>query len=348
MVLTPLHTRMLTLRLSRAESGGVFADARIFDLRKRGIVPLAGKLQGPGVIHDMSVQLRVAGPDLRIQNIQAAMSAFPFAPGPATRGEGCPDRLPDVQRLVGVSLRAHAEYGGRLMEQVGGPRGCFHVFTLLRLLGPTVEAAVDRERARPRDDGATASERAVGSPIFSRSVIVDGMKGEGLAIVLRGTLFDLHFRPGADTLPLEEEMEASCEATTDVEVAVPTMAITASTGRVRYSGANVETVGAWQTVPTVGELVGRTMQKGYTAQVQEVFRGSADLEALQHLLFMLAPALIQCFPSLMEELELRPRRAEGPHAAVDSCHMWRADGPLVRGTASESAKVKNQRAAEAG
>jgi hypothetical protein len=39
--------------------------------------------------------------------------------------------------------------------------------------------------------------------------------------------------------------------------------------------------------------------------------------------------MIQCFPSLLDELEVRPRRAEGPHAAVDSRHMWRKDGPLV-------------------
>ena len=338
MLLTPLHTRMIALRVGREGSGGVVADGRILDLRKRGIVPLAGKLQGPGVVHDMSVQLHVDGPDLCIQRIQAAMSAFPFAPGPATRGEGCPDRLPNVQQLVSASLRR--EYGATLMEEVGGPRGCFHIFTLLRLLGPTIEAAVDRDGAWRPGNGGTASDAAVGSPVFSRSVIVDGMKGDGLALVLRGTLFDLHYRPGADTLPIEEEMEASFEAITDVEVAVPTMAITASAGRVRRSGSSMETVGAWEPVPTVGQLVGRTMQKGYTAQVQEVFQGSTDMEPLQHLLFMLAPALIQCFPSLLDELELRPRRADGPHAAVNSCHMWRAGGPLVAETESQKAKVQ--------
>ena len=53
------------------------------------------------------------------------------------------------------------------------------------------------------------------------------------------------------------------------------------------------------------------------------------MQPLVHLLFMLAPTMLQCMPSLMEELKVRPRRAEGTHAAVDSCHMWRADGPLV-------------------
>ena len=162
MPLIPLHTRMISLRLTWGGADCVVADGRIFDLRKRGIVPLAGKLQGPGVVHDMAVQLQLGYPDLRIRGIRPSMSAFPFAPGPATRGEGCPDRLPDVQRLVGASLRE--QYGSVLMEQVGGPRGCFHVFTLLRLVGPTVEAAINRERTRRAGNGASPAPAARCSP----------------------------------------------------------------------------------------------------------------------------------------------------------------------------------------
>ena len=324
MSLIPLHTRMISVRLTWGEGGCVTAHGRIFDLRKRGVVPLAGKLQGPGVVHDMAVRLQLDYPGLRIRSIEPSMSAFPFAPGPATRGEGCPDRLPDVQRLVGARLGDG--YGPTLMETVGGPRGCFHIFTLLRLIGPTIEAVVEREQARRPSSSATPTP---GSPLFARSVIIDGMKGEGIAIVLRGMLFDLHYPPGADALPLEEELEASVEAAADVEVAVPSMAITSGSGRVRRSGSGVEALGSWESVATVEQLIGRSMMKGYTAQVQELFAGAADLLALQHLLFMLAPTLMQCFPSLAEELELRPRRAEGPHAAVNSCHMWRADGPLL-------------------
>jgi hypothetical protein len=324
MQLTPLHTRMISLRLTWGGAERVVADGRILDLRKRGIVPLGGRLRGPGIVHDMTVQLQLDYPSLRIRSIQPVMAAFPFAPGPGTRGEGCADRLPDVQRLVGASLRE--AYGERLMENVGGPRGCFHVFTLLRLLGPTIEAAVERERARRAGSELTP---AAGNPVFARSVIIDGMKGEGLALVLRGMLFDLHYPPGADALPLAEELDESFEATADIEVGLPAMEITASAGRVRHSGPGIEATGSWEPMPTVGELTGRTIQKGYTAQVQQLFAGRDDLEPLQHLLFMLAPALMQCFPSLIEELEVRPRRADAPHAAIDSCHMWRAGGPFV-------------------
>ena len=323
MSLTPLHTRMISLRLIWGDGGCLVAQGRIFDLRKRGVVPLAGKLQGPGVVHDMAVRLQLDYPSLCIRCIEPSMSAFPFAPSPATGGEGCADRLPDVQGLVGASLRD--AYGSTLMETVGGPRGCFHIFTLLRLIGPTIESVAAREHIRRPSDGAPIS----GSPLFARSVIVDGMKGEGISIVLRGMLFDLYYPPGADALPLEEEMEASFEAAADLEIGVPSMEIATGSGRVRRSGHGIEALGSWEPVAAVDKLVGLTMMKGYTAQVQQLFAAAADMAPLQHLLFTMAPTLMQCFPSLAEELELRPRRAEGPHAAVNSCHMWRADGPLV-------------------
>jgi hypothetical protein len=323
MSLTPLHTRMISLRLTWGEAGRLEATGRIFDLRKRGLVPLGGKLQGPGVVHDMAVRLQLDYPALRIQAIEPSMSAFPFAAGPATSGESCVDRLPDAQRLVGTSLRDG--YGPALFEQVGGPRGCFHVFTLLRLLGPTIEWAVAREQARRPDTGSVAA----GSPLCARSVIVDGMKAAGFGLVLRGMLFDLHYPPGADALPLEEEMDESFEATADVEIELPSMGIVASAGRIRRAGPTIAAPGEWRDVAAAGELVGRAMFKGYTAQVQALFGSGTEMQPLVHLLFMLAPAMLQCMPSLIEELNVRPRRAEGTHAAVDSCHMWRAGGPLL-------------------
>ena len=63
--------------------------------------------------------------------------------------------------------------------------------------------------------------------------------------------------------------------------------------------------------------------------MQALFGEGTAMQPLMHLLFMLAPAMLQCMPSLIEELNVRPRRAEGPHAAADSCHMWRTDGPLL-------------------
>lgn len=323
MLLTPLHTRMISLRLVWGAPGFLIADGRIFDLRKRGIMPMSGRLRGPGVVHDMAVRVELEYPNLEIRSIQPTMSAFPFVGSSVTRGEGCPDRLPEVQHLVGLSLRQ--AWGTDLTNAIGGPLGCFHIFTLLRVLGPTVETVVNREQSRrPGHSGAVA-----GSPVFARSIVMDGMKGEGLHIWLRGVLADIYYRPNANALPLEEEMEESIETTADLETELPGMTILAASGRVRRSGPGIDSLEAWKPVPHVGDLVGRIVVKGYTTEVQRVFADTTDLEPVQHLLFMLAPTIQQCMPSMAEELETRPRRAEAPPPSVDTCHMFRANGPLV-------------------
>lgn len=322
MQLTPLHTRMISLRFVWGAPGSLIAEGRIFDLRKRGILPLAGRLRGPGVVHDMSVRLELTYPSLQIRSLQPTMAAFPYIASDETRGEGCLDRLPDVQRLLGASLRE--DWGTALLQQIGGPLGCFHVFTLLRLLGPTVESVVDREQERR--PGATG---VAGSPICARSIVMDGMKGDDRHIVLRGVLSDLYYRPNANALPLEEEMEEFLEVTAEVEAELPYLQIGAASGRCRRSGPEVDSFGPWSPVPRVGELAGRLVVKGYTAHVQQVFGEGRDDLPVQHLLFMMAPTFQQCMPSMAEELETRPRRVEGPHPSTDSCHMFRRNGPLM-------------------
>ena len=49
----PIHTRTLSVTLSAADDGAVAFDAYVLDLRKRGFVPVAGDLQGTGIIHHM-------------------------------------------------------------------------------------------------------------------------------------------------------------------------------------------------------------------------------------------------------------------------------------------------------
>src|SRR5258707_11509919 len=94
MSLTPLHTRMVSLRLTWGEAGTLVAAARIFDLRKRGLVPLGGKLQGPGVVHDMAVRLRLPHPGPQDSAHQTATSALPLLPRAGAPRREWPPALP--------------------------------------------------------------------------------------------------------------------------------------------------------------------------------------------------------------------------------------------------------------
>ena len=53
----PLHTRALSIAITARADDRLDVAGSIVDLRKRGFVPVAGDLQGPGLIHDM----RLAG-----------------------------------------------------------------------------------------------------------------------------------------------------------------------------------------------------------------------------------------------------------------------------------------------
>jgi hypothetical protein len=320
---TLLHTRLVTLRLTWADGGTVLADGRLVDIRKRGIVPLAGALRGPGVVHDMGVRVWVDPQDLSIRRIEPAMRAYPFAPSSRTCNEGCPNRLDDVQHLVGIRL--DRAYGDTVTEHIGGPRGCFHIFTLLRLLGPSVVWAL-RGGAQPH---ARAPQPAPDSPIFARSMIVDGLLGDGLQIDLHGTLCDITYPPGAESLPLEEELESGFEAAGRLAVALPEMKAVTANAQVRDLGPGVGQAGPWTAVPAVEQLAGVSLRKGYSANVQQRLGDGDGTRPLTHLLLLFAPVLLQCMPSLIDVLDLRPRRVEGPHPATDSCHMWRSGGPLL-------------------
>lgn len=315
---------MLSVRLRQAENRQILAEGRLLDLRKRGIVPRLGTIQGPSVVHDLTTQVRLDD-ERRIHGIETAMREFPFCPAPETGGEGCPDRLDDLQQLIG--LRLDHDYGAAVTERVGGPRGCFHVLTLLRLLGPTVRWALSRPDRTAARNG-TARDQS-GSPIFARSLVVDGLVEDNLQLTVHAVLLDILFAPGADRLPLEQELEAGLEIAVRMTVSLPDLTATALSGRRRQSGPGVTRVGAWEPLDTLDRLAGTPLRKGYAAAVQASLADADGIDPLTLLLIVLAPVVMQCMPSLFDLLEVRPRRVDVARAATDSCHMWRANGPLA-------------------
>jgi hypothetical protein len=270
----------------------------------------------------MAVRVWLGRDDLSIRRLEPVMRAYPFAPSAQTRGESCPDRLADVQQLLGLPLLAG--YGDAVMERIGGPRGCFHILTLMRLLGPSILWA-----ARGEGGARRGADWAPGSPIFARSIVVDGFKHAGMEIDLHGGLCDIHYSPQAAGSPPRDELQSGFEAMITMRVELPSMAAHGAAGRSRRCGPGVENVGPWEPVDALGGLHGLVLRKGFSAQVQELFGDADGVRPITHLVFMSAPVVMQSIPSLLEELELRrSRRTEGPHAATDSCHMWRAGGPL--------------------
>jgi hypothetical protein len=296
----PLHTRLLTLRLI-ADGGDAFAvEARVLDVRKRGVVTLAGHVNGPGVVHDMQVQLVIGRTDLRVRDARLAMHAVPFPAGPATNGEGCRDNEAQFATLIGVRLGTRST--AALHRAIGGQRGCFHVFTLMRLVVPSIESIAA---------GMDGRNDAVAP---SRAIVVDGVRTpDGLA--LSGSLTDIRSAGGG-----------TFEARATAEVSVPGLIVRALAAEHRTGGSK----GApWSSdgLPVRGTFDGSSLVRGFGLDVLRHLPAAAPLAPVRDLLLMLQPVAFQCMPGIAEDAV--DVRATTPPAATDSCRMWRADGPLV-------------------
>lgn len=302
----PLHTRLIRIDISPAGDERLRVDGRIVDVRKRGIVTFGGRPRGPGVVHDMSAGMEVDARTLRVLAVDPGMHIYPFHATAETGGESCADRIAGVGSLVGLSLENG--YGDALTERIGGPLGCFHIFTLLRLIGPTVCHA-----------RATNGLRT----FFSRTVIADALTADDNRIALHGSLCDL-----GTSAPGETRLGSAFECTARIVLALPRLEIIEAVGRMRESRG--EEAGPWSDEPSLAALRGLDLRKGFSGQAQQVLGDPEGQRPLTHLVFMLAPVAVQAMPAFLAEIGWRPPPGSHPGGALDSCHMWRREGPLHR------------------
>jgi hypothetical protein len=338
MSMVPLHTRTISLRLRAGRPGEVLAEGRLLDIRKRSIVPLGASLRGPGVVHDMSTRVWIDVASLAVSRVDPGMTAFPYVASPHTDGEACTGRIGAVQAVAGSRL--DGSYAEVLNSLVGGPRGCFHIFTLLRLIGPAVVAALADGRVRDRLSGGSL-QAAEGEVLWARCVTVDALKGEGLGLQLHGTLTDTFQHGGPPELGNgSEELLGGVEVMADLTTAFPDMTVAEIDGRMRRLVAGFGRAEPWRSLEKVAGLKGLSVTKGFSLRVQEVLEDSEGLRPESHLVFMMAPVVMQSLPGMLEEMQVRPgsggRNATG--TALNSCHMWRADGPLDRMTSAAAAQ----------
>lgn len=327
MAAVPLHTRSISLRIRWSRPGEIMAEGRLIDIRKRSIIPLGASLRGPGVVHDMSTRVWVDLAERRITRLDPGMDAFPYVPSPHTAGETCTARLGEVQALAGSRL--DESYADVVTSLVGGPRGCFHIFTLLRLTGPAVLAAVGDPRLQDRL--ASDPPPAEGEVLWARSVSVDSFKGEGLSLRLHGTLTDTFQRGGPpENDGGSEELLSGIEVMADLGTGFPDLAVGEIGGRRRRLLPGFGRSDPWESVDSYPKLLGVNVSKGFTGRVQQALGDERGLLPESHLVFMMAPVVMQSLPGMLEEMDIRPGTdgRGSSRSALNSCHMWRSDGPL--------------------
>jgi hypothetical protein len=334
----PLHTRSISLRLRWAGDDRVLVEGRLLDLRKRAVVPLGAVLREPGVVHDMAVRLWVDIRALTIVRIEPTMTTFPYAPSPETGGETCPGRVDDVQKLVGVHLAR--DYGEVLNDLIGGPRGCFHIYTLLRLLGPTIVRALEGNHIANlvrAPGGLVAGER-----LLSASFVIDGLLAGEAELKLVGTLVYVNQRGGSGAFE-REVLQDGLEARIHLSTGLPAMRVEQAAGCHRRLGPGVWDSGDWVDEPRLGLLAGVPVRKGFSARVGEILADASGTAAVTQLVFMAAPVVMQCMPSLLADLRVPPQPGQGTGTAPNSCHIWRAEGPLHRWVSNLAAARDEER-----
>ena len=331
-----LHERRLVIETREIAGDRLALRAELRDVRHVDMPAYLGVSHPAGVVHHMMLDLEL-DPELVIRAIDARMEKAPFEPSAKTRGEGCRHILPSYQTLLGTKL--DAGYAARVLETVGGPLGCFHILSLAQCLPLAVRAASRRlcgeALSMPRDAGDvvrdSCAEWRTDSPHWkdARETAGTGF-GDFRREILITARADESLRLGM-TAEMTDRLANGNErgATLTFWLEVPKFTILEAHAALRgapFDGCAATTQGA-------ARFVGLSVIKGFTAAALERVGGAAGCAHLTALVIALTPVIPQASGALAGLLKLSPdqklrNRATNPQ--VDSCHMWRADGPLVK------------------
>ena len=126
----PVHVRTIRVEASDDGDDALLVTGTLVDERPRGGEKWFG-VEGPRVIHRMSLTLRVRHPDLVITGVDGGMEAHPY--------RICPEALPSLDGLVGVSVARG--FTRAVNERLGRQRGCAHLTALIHAMAPVVKQA---------------------------------------------------------------------------------------------------------------------------------------------------------------------------------------------------------------
>jgi hypothetical protein len=324
----PLHTRGLSVTSTQRDDAKLDVFGELIDLRKRGFVPVSGKLQPAGIVHHMQLRAVVDPETLVLESLVAAQPAVAFEPSEAASGESCRDPAGRLETLAGERL--DAGFAKRLGGAFGGGLGCSHLLVLTHLLASTMPRAVHLERER----AAGGRARAAGSRIFRRDLIVDGAELPDRTLQLAVQLTDLHLAPVTGVVQPMEHFAGQLElrVLAGVDLRSIRLASLAAAERSR-TRADLDTA-EWRDRSTdVERWVGTLMAAGIGGKLVRAYGESHADRPLLDALLNLTPGMHQCMAVMDEGRALTAMRVStvmGMGGIPDSCYMWRTGGALDR------------------
>jgi hypothetical protein len=331
----PLHTRALSIAVSRESDSLWYARGDIIDLRKNGFVPSSYDIHPSAIIHSMNIELRFDPESLRIEHIAVDQPFIAIDPSEATNGECCRDPAPRLLDFEGDAL--DADFTKRLGAHFGGALGCSHLLTLFQLMASTIPRAVDQENERRAREG---NEARLGEKFFRRSVFIDGHLRDDNRIDVAVQLADTHSRPLPPNQPFTKRLESSHE-----------WKILTTIERKRFHIESISAAERERTFETlasaewishndvIAPLAQAPIIPGLAGRIFRIFPAESPLQPLRDTFLQLAPGFIQVVAALMDDYFKERARVEGggeaPRSEVaslggntDSCYMWRQGSPI--------------------
>ena len=322
----PIHTRCLAVVFSQAEGDSVEFRADILDLRKGGLMALAGRITMAGIIHKMELHGSFDARTGELERLTWDQSHVMHEPNGASRGECCRDPMDRLSALVGTRLGDG--FVADLKRSFGGPLGCTHVNTLFQELS----AFVARFRARREEPGSDSERHVVGERLASRSLFFDAFfseeRTETTALVVR--LADLLYAPldeqGSEVLA--EHIEVRLRA----EVELAGWRIRTLEARERSRRGPSCDAAAWQDRSSdLHEFADQSLGGGMAKRCLGRFGDRPTDARLLSALLGLGPGMTQVGAAVSDTLapatSARPAGAGLP--GPGPCYLLRAGGPLM-------------------
>jgi hypothetical protein len=265
----------------------------------------------------------------RLEEIGSEQPTVAFEPAPRTRGESCRDPASRVAALAGATL--DAGFARRVGAEIGGPRGCSHVLSIVQLAGGTVPWALDVELER----AGALRPREPGSRLFQRGLVFDGFELGGLRLLVTLQQNDLHFEEPPPIGPPFERLAAERSVRLRAEIDCAGMQLV-SVGAAERVRAGVDHAAEWQPRDAaVAQLPGLILRSGVATELLRRLSGDPAQRPLLDAMLQLAPAAQQCLAGLEGAWQAASRQAKSdPEAEVgvgsfpDACYMWRRGGAL--------------------
>lgn len=332
----PLHTRSLSVIVSRESATLWRARGDVIDLRKNGCVPSVDDVQPAGIIHMMQIELDFDPTTLRLDRVGVEQPFVAVEPSAATGGECCRDPAPRLVALAGEHL--DEGFTRRLGAGFGGALGCSHLLTLFQLMASTVPHAMRLERERAAREGR---ETAPGTRFFRRSIYVDGQLLPDASLDVAIQLTDTHTRPPFPGNRGIERLVTAREVKCFAGVERKRFQVERMAARERARTLDGEADAPWQDHDAlVASLVGFPVLPGMAGRIFALLGKEAAEQPLRDALLQLAPGFIQITAALMDHAERRPSSTSpendpatpsvsGIGGMPDSCYMWRRNSPYT-------------------